>query len=62
MSYTLNSDNIYAVGTLISAKVNPSLKLKIMNYRQRIYYCAVISDEDGKQFAYYERELVPPGN
>lgn len=62
MSYRVNSDNIYAEGTQISAKVNPSLKLKIMNYRKRIYYCTVIGDEDGKQFAYYERELVPPGN
>ena len=62
MIYRLNSDNIYAEGTEISAKVNPSLKLKIMNYRQRIYYCAVIGDEDGKQFAYYERELVPPAD
>ena len=62
MTYRLNSDNIYAEGTQISAKVNPSLKLKIMNYRQRIYYCAVIGDEEGKQFAYYERELVPPAD
>ena len=62
MSYRVNSDNVYAEGTQISAKANPSLKLKIMNYRKRIYYCAVIGDEEGKQFAYYERELVPPGN
>ena len=62
MSYSVNSDNIYAEGTQISAKVNPTLKLKIMNYRKRIYYCAVIGDVNGKQFAYYERELVHPGN
>jgi len=62
MSYSVNSDSIYTEGAQISAKVNPSLKLKIMNCRKRIYYCAVIGDEDGKQFAYYERELVPPGN
>ena len=62
MSYRVNSDNVYAEGTQIIAKANPSLKLKIMNYRKRTYYCAVIGDEDGKQFAYYERELVPPGN
>ena len=60
MSYTTNSDNIYAEGTLITAKENPSLKLKIMNYRQRIYYCAVVGDEDGKQLVYFERELVSP--
>jgi hypothetical protein len=60
MSYRTNSDNIYSVGILISAIDDPSLKLKIMTYYQRIYYCAVMGDEDRKQLAYYERELVPP--
>jgi hypothetical protein len=60
MSYRTNLDNIYAVGTFITAKENPSLKLKIMNYYQRIYYCAVVEDEGRKQFAYFERELISP--
>lgn len=59
MSYRTNSDNIYTEGTLIAAKENPSLQLKIMKYHQRIYYCAVVGDEDRKQFAYFERELIP---
>jgi hypothetical protein len=60
MSYKTNSDNIYALGILITAKENPSLKLKILKYYQRVYYCAVIGDEDGKHLVYFERELVQP--
>ena len=58
MSYRTNSDNIYAEGTLITAKVNPSLMLKIMKYYQRTYYCAVVGDEDKKHLAYFKRELA----
>jgi hypothetical protein len=60
MSFRTNSDNIYAEGTLITAKDNPSLQLKIVKYYQRIYYCAVVGDEDKKQLAYFGRELVQP--
>ena len=60
MSYRTNSDNIYAVGILITPKDNPSLKLRILNYYQRVYYCAVIGDEDRKHLVYFERELVRP--
>ena len=62
MSHRTNSDNIYAEGTLITAKVNPSLTLKIITYYQRIYYCGVVGDEDKKHLAYFERELVQPTN
>lgn len=60
MSYRTNSDNIYAEGSFITAKENPSLKLIIMKYYQRIYYCAVVGNEDRKQLAYFERELISP--
>jgi hypothetical protein len=60
MSYRTNSDNIYAEGTLITARQDPSLKLKIIKYYQRIYYCAVVGDENRKQLAYFERELISP--
>jgi len=60
MSYRTNSDNIFAEGTMITARENPSLELKIMKYRQRIYYCAIAGDADKKQLAYFERELIPP--
>jgi hypothetical protein len=62
MSYRTNTDNNYAVGTSITAKENPSLKLTITKYYQRIYYCTVVGDEQRKQLAYFERELLPPIN
>jgi hypothetical protein len=55
-----NTDNIYAAGSFITAKANPLIQLKIVAYKQRIYYCAVVGDEAAKQLAYFERELVPP--
>ena len=62
MSYITNSDNIYGEGTFITAKGDPSLRLKIKKYYQRIYYCEVVGDERRKQLAYFERELVSPEN
>jgi hypothetical protein len=61
MSYHTNEDNIYAVGLVIMAKEAPTIKLEIMKYYQRIYYCAVVGDESAKQKAYFERELIAPG-
>lgn len=60
MSYIDHTDNIYAVGTFITAKSAPDLKLKVVKYFNRIYYCAVISDSDAKPLAYFERELIAP--
>jgi hypothetical protein len=60
MSYKTNSDNIYAEGIFITAKKNPSLTLKIKKYYQRTYYCEVVGDEQRKQLAYFERELISP--
>ncbi|MFD1001045.1 hypothetical protein ACFQ21_17090 [Ohtaekwangia kribbensis] len=59
MAYRINTDNIYPEGTLVMAKVHPSLQLVIIKYLQRIYYCAAVGDEHGKQQAYFERELTP---
>ncbi|HEY5747413.1 MAG TPA: hypothetical protein VIU12_15145 [Chryseolinea sp.] len=60
MSYKTNTDNLFPEGTLITAKADPGLKLKIMRYYQRIYYCAVVDAPEHKQFAYFERELIAP--
>ena len=56
----MDADNRYQEGTIISARVSPSVKLKITRYYQRIYYCALVSEPNHKQFAYFERELIPP--
>jgi hypothetical protein len=60
MSYHTNEDNIYAVGTMITAREAPAIKLEIMKYYQRIYYCSIVGNETAKQKAYFERELVVP--
>jgi hypothetical protein len=62
MSFQTNTDNVYPEGSVITAKANPSVQLKIMKYYQRIYYCAVIGDESKKQLAYFERELISPAS
>ena len=60
MSYQTNNDNIYKEGSVITAKVNPEQKLIITKYYQRIYYCAIATKPEAKQFAYFERELIAP--
>jgi hypothetical protein len=60
MRDTTKADNIYSEGTIITAKVDPALKLVIKRYYQRIYYCAVVNEPDRKHFAYFERELISP--
>jgi len=59
MSYRTNTDNHYTEGTIITAKAAPDLKLMIIKYYQRIYYCSVIGDPD-RNLAYFERELIAP--
>jgi hypothetical protein len=58
MSYHTNSDNVYAEGSFVFAKANASLKLQIVKYYQRIYYCVVVGDESSRQLVYFERELA----
>ena len=60
MSEGIMADNIYKVGTLITAKTDPGVKLKIERYYQRIYYCSVVAAPEQKHFVYFERELLPP--
>jgi hypothetical protein len=59
MSYKTNTDNRYNEGTIITAKADPDLKLMIMKYYQRIYYCVVVDNPD-RNLAYFERELITP--
>jgi hypothetical protein len=53
-------DNKYKDGTLIIAKSHPDRQLIIDRYLDRIYYCKLVSEPQGKMLAYYERELIPP--
>lgn len=59
MSYHTNNDNIFDLGTHVSAKALPALKLIIVKYYQRIYYCAEIDNPSKKHLAYFENEISP---
>lgn len=60
MSYIDHTDNIYPVGTFITAKSAPEIKLKIVKYFNRIYYCEITSDTTASPLAFFERELIAP--
>ena len=60
MSYQTNEDNLYAVGTFITAKEAPDVRLEITKYYQRIYYCSTVGNDTAKLKAYFERELIAP--
>lgn len=55
-----SEDNIYPIGAILSSKVAPLSTLRIIAYKQRIYYCTRVDDESIKPLAYFERELLPP--
>jgi hypothetical protein len=50
--------NKYNPGNVVYAKVDPTLKLTIRRYVDKIYYCKVQEDPDRKELVYFERELV----
>jgi len=60
MPNPINDDNIYPVGTIVYARVQPDLKLVIEQYMHRIYFCGVFEQPMSKQIPYFERELIPP--
>lgn len=53
-------DNIYEVGTMITARIAPDCTLVINRYIKRIYYCVAVNDPKQRVLAYFERELIPP--
>ena len=48
----------YKDGEEVYAKVNPSQKLIIRRYVDRIYYCKIKKDPTLKELVYFERELM----
>ena len=51
-------ENKYKEGEEVYAKVNPSLKLIIRRYVDRIYYCKIKEDPTRKELVYFEREIM----
>jgi hypothetical protein len=62
MNYKRSNDNIYKAGTVITAKENPHVKLVIMRYIHRTYYCAVVGGDTKNQLTYFEQELIAPSS
>ncbi len=60
MKAPINSDNIYKVGMIIYARQSPGVKLIIMAYKERTYYCQVAGVEGGTTTVYFEWELMAP--
>jgi len=51
-------ENIYKEGSTVCAKINPTQKLLIRRYVDRIYYCKIQKDLAHKELVYFERELM----
>jgi hypothetical protein len=51
-------ENKYKEGEIVYAKTDPSLKLIIRRYIDRIYYCRVPEDPSREELVYFERELT----
>jgi hypothetical protein len=62
MSYNSNNDNLYNVGSIITAKANPELKLMIMRYYHRTYYCADVKQPHEQHLCYFEKDLISPSS
>lgn len=50
--------SIYRPGDVVFANVNPTLKLVVRRYIDRIYYCKIQDDPEAKELVYFERELL----
>jgi hypothetical protein len=57
MKNPINDDNRYKVGEIVTAYANPAQQLKIVDYKERIYYCQAPNDVE-KTLAYFEREIA----
>lgn len=51
-------ENKFKEGEEVYAKVNPSLKLIIRRYVDRIYYCKIKENPTQKELVYFEREIM----
>lgn len=54
--------NFYKKGDEVYARVNPSEKLIVRRYIDRIYYCQVAADTSLQEQVYFERELTDTQN
>lgn len=60
MNYKRSNDNVYKIGTVITARDNPCQRLIIVKYIHRSYYCAVEGEDLKIQQTYLEKDLLQP--
>ncbi|MBL7883860.1 MAG: hypothetical protein JNL69_07305 [Bacteroidia bacterium] len=48
----------YKKGEFVYANINPSVKLVVRRYIDRIYYCQIKDAPEKKELVYFERELT----
>lgn len=53
-----NNENKYKEGQEIYAISNPTVKLVIRRYVDRIYYCKIKDNPEEKERVYFERQLT----
>lgn len=52
------TESKFVAGDIVYAKVDPTLKLIVRRYVDRIYYCKIMEQPDKKELVYFERELI----
>lgn len=52
------TENKFKNGEMVYERTNPSKKLIVSRYADRIYYCKVLEAPMRKELVYFERELI----
>jgi len=52
------NENIYKIGDIVYAPVNPNLALVVRRYVHNVYYCKQKEHPELKKKVYFERELI----
>lgn len=55
---TIKPLNKFKEGAMVASKEDPTIKLVVRRYLDRIYYCRVHGDPAQRERVYFERELV----
>lgn len=51
-------ENKFKEGEIVYAKENPTQRLLVRRYVDRIYYCKIYDDPNQKELVFFERELM----
>ncbi len=55
----VSTENKYKVGELVSERVHPYRKLKVISYSHRVYMCQILAEPDKGHLSLSEREIMP---